>query len=237
MPKTIYDYVLKFIIIGDTSVGKSNVLSKFINKQSQMQHELTIGVEFSSKIISRNNAVYKLQIWDTAGQEIFKSMTKSYYRDSVGCLIVYDITQRKSFESVTYWMKDLKKNCNANITIILIGNKTDLDSSREVSTDEGKEFANNNNIAFFETSVMTFENINLAFLSLIDQINNKIINKKIDITNSKNNIHLVHQEEQNKQHEAEEDGDNIKKTDNTHGNKYINKSYDIISWVSRCNIA
>ena len=162
-----YNYILKFIIIGDASVGKSNILSSFLSKYYNAEHETTIGVDFGTKIVKRNELVYKLQIWDTAGQETFRSIVRAYYRGTVGCLLVYDVTNRKSFESLTYWIEDLKSNI-PDVSVVLIGNKIDLNGSRVVSSDEGLEFAEKHNIIYFETSTKTSQNINECMMYLID---------------------------------------------------------------------
>jgi Ras-related protein Rab-2A len=188
IPRTVYDYILKFIIVGDTSVGKSNILSRFANNRFRKSHDMTIGVDFATKLISRNNVVYKLQFWDTAGQEAFRSITKTFYRGAIGCLIVYDVTNRKSFESLSFWIGDLKQYCDQNTVIILVGNKVDLESEREISTDEGKALAESNNLLFFETSAATGFNIRACFDEAIDKISEKITNGKLNMIKSNNNI-------------------------------------------------
>lgn len=185
MSQTMYDYVLKFIIVGDSSVGKSNILSRFTNNRFRKTHDLTIGVDFATKIVPRNNTVYKLQFWDTAGQEAFRSITKTFYRGTIGCLVVYDITNRKSFESISFWIENLKQYCDQNITIILIGNKIDLDTEREVSTEEGQALANINDLPFFETSAKSGHNIHICFYHAVDKICEKINEGKLNMVKSK----------------------------------------------------
>lgn len=121
-----HDYLLKYIIIGDTSVGKSCLLLKFIDGTFRQKHEITIGVEFGSKIIKASNTSVKLQVWDTAGQESFKSITRGYYRSAAAALLVYDVTNEKSFRNVEKWLEDLKQNCCSHIEVMLVGNKADL---------------------------------------------------------------------------------------------------------------
>jgi Ras-related protein Rab-2A len=185
MSRALYDYTLKFIIVGDSSVGKSNIMSEFTDKRFHAQHELTIGVEFATKIVSYKNTNYKLQIWDTAGQETFQSITRAYYRGTIGCLLVYDITRRDSFESVSRWYADLKQYCEPNITVVLVGNKTDLEQKREVTYDEGKDFAEKHGISFFETSAKTSQNVEACFLNAVERIEKKIEDKTIDILHTK----------------------------------------------------
>jgi Ras-related protein Rab-2A len=152
MPNPVYNYVLKMILIGNSSVGKSNILSQFTDKYFSISSDTTIGVEFATKLISRNNVVYKLQIWDTAGQEAFRSITRNYYRNSLGCLVIYDITQRDTFTAIPSWIDEIKNISEENVTIILIGNKLDLaaDNENDVTNEDNdyyfnKQQANNNN--------------------------------------------------------------------------------------------
>lgn len=182
---TVYDYILKFIIVGDSSIGKSNILSRFTDNRFQKFHDPTIGVEFNTKIVSIQNTVYKLQIWDTAGQETFRSITRSYYRGTTGCLMVYDVTSRESFESLTFWISDLKNHCDTNIVIVLVGNKIDLETNREVSTEEGEMFAEKHNIGFFEISAKTGVNVSECFNNTVDKIGKKIDTGEIILIKSK----------------------------------------------------
>ena len=127
-----YAYLFKYIIIGDTGVGKSCLLLQFTDKRFQPVHDLTIGVEFGARMITHDQKQIKLQIWDTAGQEAFRSITRSYYRGAAGALLVYDITRRDTFNHLTTWLEDARQHSNSNMVIMLIGNKSDLESRREV---------------------------------------------------------------------------------------------------------
>ncbi len=189
MTKPIYDCILKFIIIGESSVGKSNILSQFTDKRFLKSHDLTIGVEFATKIVSRQKTVYKLQIWDTAGQETFRALVRAYYRGTVGCLLVYDITKKSTFESIVFWLDELKSRVH-NVSIALVGNKIDLEANREVTFEEGKEFAEKNNLIFFETSAKTSVNIDATFTYLIDDINTKIEKGELNISKNKGSISI-----------------------------------------------
>lgn len=184
----MYDYVLKIIIIGDSCVGKSNLLLQFTDKRFNPLHDLTIGVEFGVKIISYGKINYKLQIWDTAGQEAFKSITKSYYRNAIGCMLVYDVTNRKSFENISGWLDDATSLCDKNTEMVLIGNKIDVYdlSKRVISYEEGKQFADEHNISFFETSAINGTNVEECFTHIVSMVQKKIDSNIIDINKSNN---------------------------------------------------
>ena len=164
------DYLFRYIIVGDVSVGKSCIMLRFSSNQFREEHELTIGVEFAIKFFEKDNKNIKIQIWDTAGEEAFQSITKTYYRNAIGALLVYDITKKSSFEHIKNWLDSVKENSTKNIKIILIGNKSDLEDKREVTFQEGEEFAKNNGLIFFETSAKNFKNINEAFNKLTEEI-------------------------------------------------------------------
>mmetsp|Transcript_8761 Transcript_8761/g.13093 ORF Transcript_8761/g.13093 Transcript_8761/m.13093 type:complete len:205 (-) Transcript_8761:305-919(-) len=169
-----YAYLFKYIIIGDTGVGKSCMLLQFTDKRFQPVHDLTIGVEFGARLINIDHHQIKLQIWDTAGQESFRSITRSYYRDAAGALLVYDITRRESFNHLTRWLEEARQNGNPNMTIMLIGNKSDLEHRRAVSTKEGELFAQENGLVFMETSAKTAANVEAAFIKTAENIYEKI---------------------------------------------------------------
>ena len=178
-----FHYLLKYIIIGDASVGKSNILLKYAHNQFKAEYQLTIGVEFGAKNIKIKDKIYRIQIWDTAGQENFRSITRAYYKNSVCALVVYDITNRQSFENVKAWIEDCKSQSPNTILMALVGNKIDLDSSRAVSTEEGEDFANMNGMPFFETSAKSGENIDSIFTNTATEICHKIEEGCYDVTN------------------------------------------------------
>jgi Ras-related protein Rab-2A len=149
----------RYIIIGDTGVGKSCLLLQFTDKRFQPVHDLTIGVEFGARMITIDNKQIKLQIWDTAGQESFRSITRSYYRGAAGALLVYDITRRETFNHLTSWLDDARQHSNSNMTIMLIGNKSDLEHRRAVSSEEGQQFAQEHGLVFLDTSAKTAANV------------------------------------------------------------------------------
>ena len=123
-----YDFIYKYIVIGDSGVGKSCLLIQFLENIFKDTHEPTIGVEFGAKIVDMGDTKVKLQVWDTAGQETFKSITRSYFRSAAGGLLVYDITDRKSFEDAAVWLEEARNNGNDNLVLCLVGNKLDLES-------------------------------------------------------------------------------------------------------------
>eukprot|EP01118_Nematostelium_gracile_P004644 TRINITY_DN154_c0_g1_i2.p1 TRINITY_DN154_c0_g1~~TRINITY_DN154_c0_g1_i2.p1 ORF type:complete len:200 (-),score=63.58 TRINITY_DN154_c0_g1_i2:65-664(-) len=168
-----YKYLFKYIIVGDTAVGKSCLLLQFTDKRFQPIHDLTIGVEFGSRMINVEGNQVKLQIWDTAGQEKFRSITRSYYRGTSGAILAYDITRRDTFDHLTEWLEDCKKYSNPNIVIMLIGNKCDLEEKRQVSREEGEKFARDNGLFFLETSAKTDQNVDEAFIATAKSIYEK----------------------------------------------------------------
>eukprot|EP00245_Coleochaete_scutata_P002086 TRINITY_DN12687_c0_g1_i1.p1 TRINITY_DN12687_c0_g1~~TRINITY_DN12687_c0_g1_i1.p1 ORF type:complete len:212 (-),score=36.69 TRINITY_DN12687_c0_g1_i1:762-1397(-) len=178
-----YAYLFKYIIIGDTGVGKSCLLLQFTDKRFQPVHDLTIGVEFGARMITIDNKPIKLQIWDTAGQESFRSITRSYYRGAAGALLVYDITRRETFNHLANWLEDARQHANSNMTIMLIGNKCDLAHRRAVSTEEGEQFAKENGLVFMETSAKTAHNVEDAFIKTAAKIYQKIDEGVFDVSN------------------------------------------------------
>jgi Ras-related protein Rab-11A len=131
-----YDMIFKVVLIGDSGVGKSNILSRYIKDEFSIDTKTTVGVEFGCKRIEINDLRIKAQIWDTAGQERYKSITNAYYKGSKGAMIVYDITRRDTFDNVDRWLSELKANADSDVTIIIIGNKSDEEKERKVSREE-----------------------------------------------------------------------------------------------------
>lgn len=185
-----YAYLFKYIIIGDTGVGKSCLLLQFTDKRFQPVHDLTIGVEFGARMITINNRQIKLQIWDTAGQESFRSITRSYYRGAAGALLVYDITRRETFNHLTRWLEEARQNANQEMVIMLIGNKSDLEHRRQVTKEEGEQFAKEHNLIFLETSAKTAANVEEAFIATAQKIYDKIEDGTFDVTNEAHGIKI-----------------------------------------------
>jgi small GTP-binding protein len=178
-----FDYLLKYIIIGDAAVGKSNLLLRYAHGQFKPEYQLTIGVEFGAKNIQIKNKVFRIQIWDTAGQENFRSITRAYYKNSVCALVVYDISSRDSFNNVTTWIEDCKNQSPKTIFMVLVGNKCDLNDKRQVTAEEGKELADKNDMMFFETSAKDGINVDEIFLNSANEISKKIEQGYYDLDN------------------------------------------------------
>lgn len=170
---TDYNYLFKFIIVGDAAVGKSCLLLQFTDKRFRAEHDMTIGVEFGHRVVEIDDQKIKLQIWDTAGQEAFRSITRAYYRGATGALLVYDISRRSSFEHLAQWLMDARQNAQPNMVITLVGNKSDLDR-REVTYEEGLWFARQNKLYFLEVSARTAQNVDAVFLDTAKQINQNL---------------------------------------------------------------
>merc|ERR1711991_828745 len=161
----------KVVLIGDSAVCKSNLLSRFTRDEFSLESKSTIGVEFATRSISTDDGkILKAQIWDTAGQERYRAITSAYYRGAVGALLVYDIAKSASFQHVQRWLTELRENASENIVIMLVGNKSDLVHLREVSTDAATEFAKQNRLSFIETSALASTNVEEAFTRILTEI-------------------------------------------------------------------
>ena len=178
-----FDYLLKYIIIGDAAVGKSNLLLRYAHGQFKPEYQLTIGVEFGAKNIKISNKTFRIQIWDTAGQENFRSITRAYYKNSVCALVVYDISSRDSFNNITNWIEDCKNQSPKTIFMVLVGNKCDLNDKRQVSLEEGKELAEKNDMMFYETSAKDGINVEEIFFNSAVEISKKIEQGYYDLEN------------------------------------------------------
>ncbi|CAN1177059.1 Ras-related protein RABA5a [Linum perenne] len=172
------DYLFKIVLIGDSAVGKSNLLARFARDEFYPNSKSTIGVEFQTQKMDINGKEVKAQIWDTAGQERFRAVTSAYYRGAVGALVVYDISRRQTFESVGRWLNELQTHSDMNVVTILVGNKSDLKDAREVPTSEGKALAEAQGLFFMETSALDSSNVASAFETVVKEIYN-ILSRKV----------------------------------------------------------
>lgn len=161
-----YTHLFKILLIGNSSVGKSSLLLRFVDDAWSDVFVPTIGVDFKVRTLKINNSLIKFQIWDTAGQERFKNITANYYRGAHGILVLYDITDVDSFKNLNNWLMEIEKNAKSNVVKVLIGNKSDLSSLRKVSVEEGEEFAEENGMKFIETSAKNRDNVLEAFEEL-----------------------------------------------------------------------
>ncbi|XP_050175623.1 ras-related protein Rab-4B isoform X1 [Myiozetetes cayanensis] len=175
-----YDFLFKFLVIGSAGTGKSCLLHHFIESKFKQDSNHTIGVEFGSRVVSVGGRTVKLQIWDTAGQERFRSVTRSYYRGAAGALLVYDITSRETYNSLSHWLSDARTLASPNIVIVLCGNKRDLEPDREVTFLEASRFAQENELMFLETSALSGENVEEAFLKCARTILGRIDAGELD---------------------------------------------------------
>ena len=164
------DFLLKIVLIGDSGVGKTNLLSRFTRDQFNPDSKSTIGVEFATKTLEVEGKTVKAQIWDTAGQERYRAITSAYYRGAIGALLLYDISASLTFNSLSRWLQELRENADSNIVVMLVGNKCDLQELRAVSTDEGIGFSKSENLLFIETSARDATNVQEAFTTLITEI-------------------------------------------------------------------
>jgi small GTP-binding protein len=158
------------VLIGDSGVGKSNILGRFTRNEFNLDSKSTIGVEFATRTVDVDGKTIKAQIWDTAGQERYRAITSAYYRGAVGALLMYDITKPETYDNITRWLTELKDHADPQIIVMLVGNKCDLKHLRAVPTDEGKTFANENNLLFIETSALDATNVELAFQQVLTEI-------------------------------------------------------------------
>lgn len=216
MPKA--EYMFKCVIIGDTGVGKSNLLSRFTKDEFTKDSKSTIGVEFATRQIEHDGKTIEAQVWDTAGQERYRAITAAYYRGAIGALLVYDITKRESFENCERWLRELRAHADPSIVAMLVGNKCDLRHLKQVDVEgnpclqplsaasrpvdhsltrcatlahfhaprdlhpvrtDAKDFAEDNNLAFIETSALDATNVDLAFETILIEIY-RIVRKNLE---------------------------------------------------------
>jgi len=169
------------VVIGDSGVGKSNLIDRYTKDTFREETKTTIGVEFGHKTIKIDDKIIKAQIWDTAGQERFKALTRGYYRGALGALLCYSVISRTSFENCETWLEELVQHADPGILVMLVGNKTDLENLRQVPTSDGTVFAQRHKLLFIETSAKDSTNVSQAFEKLIQEIF-KAVNTPNDVT-------------------------------------------------------
>lgn len=166
-------FSFKFILIGSSGVGKTAILKRLVENTFSSDSQSTIGVEFDSTTVDVDGQQIKLQIWDTAGQERFRSIAKAYFRNAVGVILVFDITERKTFEEVNMWLNDVHSLCDPAAAVLLVGNKSDLEDSRVITLAEAENFAKNHQLTYLETSALNGSNVTEAFLHTATSIYRK----------------------------------------------------------------
>ncbi|KAJ2724762.1 ras GTPase [Coemansia sp. Benny D115] len=169
-----YDYLFKLLLIGDSGVGKSCLLLRFADDTYTESYISTIGVDFKIRTIELDGRTVKLQIWDTAGQERFRTITSSYYRGAHGIIVVYDVTDKETFNNVKQWLQEIDRYASEGVNKLLVGNKCDLEDSRQVNYTEAEEFAQQLSISFLETSAKDATNVEQAFLTMAKQIKERM---------------------------------------------------------------
>jgi len=165
-----FDYAFKIVVIGDSGVGKTNILSRFIDGEFVLASKPTIGVEFATKYMEVEGNVIKLQIWDTAGQERYRAITSAYYRGAVGALLVYDISDRNTFQNAERWLKELRDHTGTNTVVMLVGNKSDMEHLRAVEKDDAAAFSAKHNVSFIETTALENTCVESAFRETVTAI-------------------------------------------------------------------
>ena len=166
-----YDYLFKLVLVGDSGVGKSSLLSQFINEETLQEPQPTIGLEFYCKTLTLTNGVrVRAQVWDTAGQEKYRAITTAHYRRAAGVLIVFDLTNLHSFRNVKQWLRELYQVLPTDTPILLIGNKLDLDPSRLITVEAAKSFAFQSKLLYTETSAFSLNSVKTAFYTLIETL-------------------------------------------------------------------
>lgn len=175
------DYVFKVVVIGDSGVGKTQLLGRFTRDEFHLDSKSTIGIEFQTRTVVIARRRVKAQIWDTAGQERYRAVTSAYYRGALGAMLVYDVTRRATFQHVARWVAELRAHADKSIVVVLVGNKADLVARREVEADEAEAFAEEQGLFFFEASALSGDNVEAAFMALLGEIHAAVSRKRLEV--------------------------------------------------------
>ncbi|XP_053203397.1 ras-related protein Rab-8A-like isoform X1 [Panonychus citri] len=181
MSSKTYDYLFKLLLIGDSGVGKTCILFRFSEDAFHQSFISTIGIDFKIRTIELEGKKIKLQIWDTAGQERFRTITTAYYRGAMGIMLVYDVTNEKSFENIKNWVRNIEEHAASDVEKMILGNKCDIEDKRQVTKDRGEQLAIEYGIKFMETSAKTSINVEEAFVTLTRDIKRKMEKKLVGI--------------------------------------------------------
>eukprot|EP00056_Hartaetosiga_gracilis_P001459 m.45025 g.45025 ORF g.45025 m.45025 type:complete len:207 (+) comp10649_c0_seq1:91-711(+) len=185
MTQKAYDYLFKLLLIGDSGVGKTCLLFRFSDDAFNSTFISTIGIDFKIRTIEIEDKKIKLQIWDTAGQERFRTITTAYYRGAMGILLVYDVTNQKSFDNIQTWVRNIEQNASQDVERMILGNKCDMEDARVVTREDGQNLAQEYGVAFMETSAKSKINVEEAFTDIARAIKKKIDDKVVDVPVSK----------------------------------------------------
>ena len=175
-----YDHLYKIVLIGDSGVGKSNLLSRFTRNEFIYDSKFTIGVEFATRCVELEGKIIKAQIWDTAGQERYRAITSAYYRGAIGALLVYDVANAITFSNAKRWLEELREHADRDIVVLLVGNKKDLTHLRAVTVDNAMNFAAEHKLMFLETSALDNSNVEEAFMSVLKEVHQTITKRSLD---------------------------------------------------------
>ena len=183
------EFAFKMLLLGDSSVGKTCFLKRYTDNTFQDAYLSTIGFDFKYKFVTlEEGKTVKVQLWDTAGEERFRTIAKSYYKGAHGIVLIYDVTNRKTYDNIRKWMNQIKDDSSSNISIILVANKIDCENEfRQVTKEEGEVLAKNNNLPIFEASAKDNINVEESFKYLIEEINKKISHFTVQTTTKLNN--------------------------------------------------
>eukprot|EP01116_Phalansterium_solitarium_P008206 TRINITY_DN216_c1_g1_i1.p1 TRINITY_DN216_c1_g1~~TRINITY_DN216_c1_g1_i1.p1 ORF type:complete len:213 (+),score=45.38 TRINITY_DN216_c1_g1_i1:445-1083(+) len=169
-----FNFLFKVVVTGDSTVGKTNIITRFTTNTFTLANKATIGVDFGhAEVTVADNTSVKVQIWDTAGQERFRAINRGFYHKAAGAMVVYDITQAETFKNAEKWLTELRQYAGDDVVVMLVGNKTDLSPSRAVATEDAKKFAQQHGLLFLETSALAGDKINQAFQETIEAIYEK----------------------------------------------------------------